>query len=142
MSFETECCEMRKNKGARLTTLIKLSKKYSPLIDEQVLLAGVILVLRRNNLKICKNQIYYAFKKNYNKEFHGDVQSYTTWLYSLLQPSNKKPYNSISGKSKAYFTHNLNERSKGTLKPLLIVKPVRKTIYSSLGQCFGGLEDE
>jgi len=107
MSFEKETIEKR-IEGARLTTLVKLYQKYQPLLDEQVLLAGVIIVLRDNGFKINKKEIYYAFKKNYNKELNGDVQSYTTWLYSLA--SKKTSNNSISGTNKARSSKKNKER--------------------------------
>ena len=101
MSFEFECCKKRRKNNARLITLVKHYKKYNSLWDEQILLAGVINCLVKNNFKISNNEIYYSFKKNYNREFHGDSQSYLKWLYSLAQPSKKTPYNSITSENKA-----------------------------------------
>jgi len=100
MSFEFECVAFRK-KGNKLTTLLKLYQKYNPYLDEQVCLAHVTNILISNGLMVSKSEIYYAFKKNYNRDFHGDVQSYVTWLYSLAQPSEKTPNNSISAQKQA-----------------------------------------
>jgi len=117
MTFETECLAKR-TAGARLTTLVKHYQKYNPLLDEQVCLVHVINILVSNELNVSKAEIYYCFKKNYNKDFHGDVQSYCKWLYSLLQPSKKIPYNSISIEKTPIKPHKLNEtsQSKGKVR--------------------------
>lgn len=107
MGFESECVQLR-TKGVRLSTLVKTYQKYSSLLDEQVLLAGIINILVKNNFKVSKSEIYYCFKKNYNRDFHGDVQFYVTWLYSLAQASRKNPNNSIT-EPKARPNLNENE---------------------------------
>lgn len=99
-AFEIECATLRR-KGNKLTTLLKIYQKYNPYLDEQVCLAHVINTLVSNRFMISKTEIYYAFKKNYNRDFHGDVSSYLNWLYSLAQPSQKTPNNSISEQKQA-----------------------------------------
>jgi len=107
MSFQEECITKRKE-GARLTTLVKHYQKYNPLLDEQICLAHVIYTLVEADIKVTQREIYYCFKKNYNRDLHGDVQSYVTWLYSLAHPSKKRANNSISNKSKACSTPKID----------------------------------
>ncbi len=143
MAFENECLKLR-NEGARLPRLVKAYQKYSPLVDEQVLLAGVINILTSHGIKISKSDIYYCFKKNYNPEYHGAVQSYLTWLYSLSQPSNKTSYSSISEAKEGLISPILKEIIKYTPKSHLSSYQAEKVlvettkINSSSGQISAG----
>lgn len=114
MSFQEFLIEKR-NKNMKLPSLVKYyQSQFNPLLDEQICLAHVLNLMKKLNLKVTKKEIYYCFKKNYKKEFHGDVQSYVTWLYSLSQPSSEKANSSISDSNKTHSALTLNETSNST----------------------------
>ena len=107
MSFQEECIAKRKA-GARLTTLVKHYQKYNSLLDEQICLTHVIHTLIGADIRVTQKEIYYCFKKNYIRDFHGDVQSYVTWLYSLAHPSQNIANSSILGTNKAHSTTKID----------------------------------
>lgn len=80
-NFDKQIVEWRKHKQKILTILDKIVGK-TPL-DEIVILAHVLNVLRDNKFEVNKKEIRKAFRKFYKKEKHGGELSYLAYLYRL-----------------------------------------------------------
>ena len=81
--------DMKQKNNNSLFTIMKWLQQWDSFmyLDEQIILAHILNVFRDNGIEVTKNQIRYSFDKNYNRDFHGDKQSYLTGLYSIFKPS-------------------------------------------------------
>jgi predicted secreted protein len=88
------------SKNETLPTLVKRVSKNIPVLDCQVILAHILNLAKEKTIYFSKDQIRYAFNQKYEKDAHGDKQSYLTWLYTL-QVSVKNLNSAISRSNKA-----------------------------------------
>ena len=134
MSYiEDHIIEMRCNR-AYVKTIHQWVISQCSLLDEIVCLSRVITTLDDRNLPYSRKEVRTAFSRYYNKEFHGNTQSYLNWLCrncsnKIVFPSklkssmkrkgqviNKTPVAVTTEHNNAHTTPILNERSKGTPK--------------------------
>ena len=67
-------------------------------LDEQIILAHILNVFKKNNLPIKKREIRMCFLLYYRKNLHGDKQSYLKFLYNLMEDNPLKKV--VSGPTK------------------------------------------
>ena len=72
---------MRKEKNCLISTILNESVKWSPNLDEQIILCSVLNLLQKHNLPVKKSEVRKAFMKYYNFKFHGGSTSYLNWIY-------------------------------------------------------------
>jgi len=86
ISINKKIVELRKNKFGffRIQKWLIQWDNFSKL-DEQIVLAHILNVLKDNNLSVKKSEILYCFNKNYSRNFHGDKRSYLNWIYGRMK---------------------------------------------------------
>lgn len=124
-------CFERKN---TLPTILKRIIKLNPMHDEQVILAYILNLAKDNNLYFSKSQIRYCFNQFYDKEAHGNKDSYLKWLYSLQVPV-KNLNGVIKNSNRAVIAYKKRHPIQIHTKPLLNqINPTNssKTIETSV----------
>lgn len=140
--------EMR-NGGARINTIHKWLicwDNFSQL-DEIVCLSHILNILNKNNLAVSRNEVRTCFNKNYNKEFHGDKQSYLNWIYknfsikkgTLVETSQardvvfeKRAVTQTTGGKSGSLTHDLNKMGNNTTKHPIPQQNTLKVQYNEV----------
>ena len=79
-------------------------------LGEQVVLAHILNVLHKENLAVTKNEVKYTFNKYFNRDYHGNKQSYLKWLYGLV-PVEKTPHRVVSETKEPQF-RGISEQAK------------------------------
>lgn len=81
-SIDHQIIQMRKG-GAYILTIHKWlvgCDSFSQL-DEQIVLCDICRILNDSNLAVSRNEVRKVFNKFYNKNFHGEKNSYLNWIY-------------------------------------------------------------
>lgn len=81
-SIDAKIVEMRKGR-AGLYTISKWVSAWDNFkqLDEIIVLVHILNVLDENNLAVSKNEVRNNFNRFYKQEYHGDKQSYLSWIY-------------------------------------------------------------
>lgn len=75
--------EMRRNKHSGLFIIHRWLSGWDNFsqLDEMVVLAHILNVLRNEELEISRKEVRRCFNKFHNKEFHGGGRTYLDWMF-------------------------------------------------------------
>lgn len=114
-----------------LPTILKKIVQNNPAVDELIILAHILNVAKDNLVYFSKSQIRYCLNQFYNRDYHGDKQSYLAFLYSLQV--NIQNLNSAISKAKRAVLRA--EKKKCLTEPIKTLNSFHKA--SSPAKCGG-----